>query len=515
MKRRRTTRKKKSFQENALEILGAIGREIPFPAKAALVAILVLVFLSGFYAKVIRGRTWMNHTSINGIDVSGKTMDQTLDLLPDGSDYSLLIRGRDNGEFKITDTNIDYKITFDRNKLKKLFKKQHTIIRFPWTSRKYKVAGNCSFDEEKLKEILDQCLLIKGSDYYTVTEPADADVFYSEKEGKPVIKEEVYGNTLKKKAFRQAVEDALKEGAKEINLDDKKTYPDIYKTPKVTADSKEIQEGVKAYNAYINRFITWDMWEGESYTLKPAQIRTLAYYKDGQMHCRIYKLEKLIHKFCDKYTTAGKTRHFVTHKGKKIKVTKGDYGWMLDYAKTLDQAETTLAAALDEKAVNKYLKAPTETNREKITTHLEPQYKSKAFSIDYDKYQDWDPDNYTEVSISEQMVYVHRKGKIAFKCKTISGLPVPGRETGKGVYYVKGRSKDRVLTGDDYETPVKYWIRLTTTGTGFHAAPWQKWKKWSKTYYKKHGSHGCLNLSDKDAGKMYKILEKGEAVFIY
>ena len=163
MKRR--SRKKKSFQENALEILGAIGREIPFPAKAALVAVLVLVFLSGFYAKVIRGRTWMNHTSINGIDVSGKTMDQTLDLLPDGSDYSLLIRGRDNGEFKITDTNIDYKITFDRNKLKKLFKKQHTIIRFPWTSRKYKVAGNCSFDEEKLKEVLDQCLLVKGSLY--------------------------------------------------------------------------------------------------------------------------------------------------------------------------------------------------------------------------------------------------------------------------------------------------------------------------------------------------------------
>lgn len=515
---RRSEKKHNQFIEiiNTLKrLLGHIWSRIPGRIQAVLVIVVVFLLVSGFYNKIIRGRTWMSHTTINDVDVSGKTIDQSLNLLPDGKDYSLLIHGRGDQDLIIRASDIGYHISLDRDRMKQLFKKQHALIRFPWTSRNYTVKEKAAYDKSMLADVLNQCILIKGSDDYTITEPVSADVVYSKKEGKPVIKKEVNGNSLNKEAFFRAVEDAVEDGAKEIDLEDKETYPGMYKAPALTSDSKEIKQGVKDYKAYINRYICWDMWEGETYTIKPDQILDLAYYKDGKMACRVYKLEKLIRKLCDKYKTSGKTRDFVTHKGKTVRIKGGDYGWDLDYAKTLDQAETALAENLDADAADRYLADPSDSNREQVTVHLKPQYKTEAFRRDDKTYQEWDPDNYTEVSIAEQKIYVHRKGKIAFSCKTISGLPVEGRETGKGVYYVKGRSMDRVLRGDDYETPVKYWIRLTTTGTGFHAAPWQQWKKWSKTYYKKHGSHGCLNLTDDDAKKMYEILEKGEAVFIY
>ena len=508
-------RKQEGYADICKRIVGDAWAAVPPATRVIVISVAVLFLVFGLYTKLFRQKTWLSHTRINDIDVSGKTMEESLKLLPDGADYSLLVLGRKGGKMTISASDIDYRLLPDLDAIERKFRSQHAIIRFPWASRHYKIKYKCIYDKEKLDNLLSKCVLIKGSKKYTVEEPVSADIIYSKKEGKPVVEEETYGNSLNKKVFRKTIIKMIDRGSKKIDLDDSKAYPDMYKKPKVTADSKEIRQGVKAYNSYINRCIRWDMDGGESYTIKPKQIIPLAYYADGKMSCRIYKLEKLIKKFCDKYDTTGKTRIFTTHKGKKVKVTKGDYGWKPDFAKILDQAETALTKEIDEDKTKQYINNPSPSNLEKVTIHLKPQYKSEAFSKDYVNYQDWDPDNYTEVSIAEQMIYVHRNGTVAFKCKTISGLPVEGRETGKGVFYVKGRSLDRVLKGEDYETPVKYWIRLTTTGTGFHAAPWQHWDKWSKTYYKKHGSHGCLNLSMNNAKKMYDIILQGEAVFIY
>ena len=505
----------KDLRQGLLSWMKRILKAIPFRVKAVVIVLLVLFLGSFLYTKGIYGGRWMKHTTINGVDLSGKAKSETEKLLPDGGDYSLTITGRDGGQMTIQAEEIDYEFIPDGKRIDQLFRKQHAIIRFPWTSRNYKVGWKNQYDEEKLSQVIDQCLLIKGSEDYPIEKPVSADIIFSEKEGKPVVKKESYGNTLNKKAFIKAIKKALDKESRTLRIDSKKKYPDMYQEPAVTSDSKEIEQGLVDYKTYINRYLCWDIWEGETWTIKPEQIQPMAYYAEGKMHCRIYKLEKLLQKLCKKYQTAGKPRIFTSHKGKKVKITKGDYGWKLDFAKIVDQAQTALEKKIDEKDVDRYIENPSDQAKEKVTIHLKPQYKTEAWTRDNENYQDWDPNTYTEVSIAEQMIYVHRKGKIAFKCKTISGLPVEGRETGKGVYYVKGRSMDRVLRGDDYETPVKYWIRLTESGTGFHAAPWQKWDKWSKTYYKKHGSHGCLNLSDKNAAKMYDILEKGEAVFIY
>ena len=72
-----------------------------------------------------------------------------------------------------------------------------------------------------------------------------------------------------------------------------------------------------------------------------------------------------------------------------------------------------------------------------------------------------------------------------------------------------------VLKGENYETPVDSWVRITWSGTGFHAAPWQSWSSWTKDYYKVRGSHGCLNLEPSIAKKIYDMVKYREAVFIH
>ena len=159
---------------------------------------------------------------------------------------------------------------------------------------------------------------------------------------------------------------------------------------------------------------------------------------------------------------------------------------------------------------------PSKENQTALTLKRKTKFANTAFQMDLeDKTNDWDTENFTEISLKDQKVYVWRDGKVVFKCETISGKPVEGRQTRTGMYFIKEHQPYRVLVGDDYRTPVTNWVRIMWTGTGFHAAPWQPWSRWSKDFYKTRGSHGCLNLSPENSKKIYDLTKYQEAVFIY
>lgn len=75
-----------------------------------------------------------------------------------------------------------------------------------------------------------------------------------------------------------------------------------------------------------------------------------------------------------------------------------------------------------------------------------------------DKTKDWDTENFTEIDLTAQKVYVWRNGKVAFKCRTISGKPVKDRQTRTGAYFIKEHQTLRTLRGDNYATPVNNWV---------------------------------------------------------
>ena len=129
---------------------------------------------------------------------------------------------------------------------------------------------------------------------------------------------------------------------------------------------------------------------------------------------------------------------------------------------------------------------------------------------------DYNTQTYSEVDISEQMVYVFQNGQVVYSAKCVTGLSSdPSRATKTGCWYIKDKKLEYTLTGADYTTPTKYWVRITWTGTGYHYMNRSDWSKWSPDLYKTRGSHGCINLQLEDVKNIYNLVSMKDMVFIH
>ena len=373
-----------------------------------------------------------------------------------------------------------------------------------------------SYDEKKLDALVGQSDLSTGSESYPVTQPQNAKVAFSSAKKYLVIEKEYLGNTLNHDEFVKAIGKALKSGHEKLNLTDEKKYPDVYEKPSIFSTDPSLQQKVDACNPVILRWITWTIQKDIKETISPKQIYKWCKYKNGKVTFDNQAIEKWVEKTCFKYKTIGVTRSFKSHNGKTVSVTGGDYGWQLVYDTMLKQLTSALKKTMDANKQKAYMENPDATQKKALTIKKKTKFANTAFTMNIDdKAKDWDTENFTEIDLTAQKIYVWRNGKVAFKCRTISGKPVKDRQTRTGAYFIKEHQTHRILRGENYATPVNNWVRIMWTGTGFHGAPWQPWSRWSKTLYRSRGSHGCLNLSPSDSKKIYDLTKYREMVFIH
>lgn len=464
------------------------------------------------------GDRWYTDTWIGDRNVSGMKYEDSKKLIDDVYEhYQLQILARNNGVQNITKDQIEYTINI-HNSLKEQFDKQHdsSPVFSLWRKKQIQVELNATYNKDKLNQLLASSALVTGSQYYPVSQPKDAKVVLSKEKKYLVIQKEDLGNTMNYENFYRAVEDSLLTGRETLDLNDETTHPDIYMKPEIYDTEPELQKKVDACNPIVLRWLTWKDGDVMNVTVGPEQIYQWCNYKDGKVTLKKKAIEKWVEKLCFKYKTIGVTRTFTNHAGKQVSVTGGDYGWQLVYDSMLKQLNSVLKKKMDPEKQKAYMETPDAEHKKALTEKKKPKFANTAYQFNSeDKTIDWDTKNFTEVSLSAQKIYVWRKGKIVFQCKTISGRPVKDRQTRTGAYYIKQHERHRILKGDDYETPVDNWVRITWTGTGFHAAPWQPWSRWSKTLYQTRGSHGCLNLSIADSNKIYELTKYREMVFIY
>lgn len=475
------------------------------------VVMAVLIFNSIYYKN-----RWYRHTVINGVDVSGQTLSDSEQRLREANqNYVLKIAARRGGELEIRGEEIGYSFAISEA-FQKAFENQHKSLAMFYRGGELSLEYSVSFDSEKLNEILQNSVLVTGSDDYKIKKPQSATVKFSKEQNQYVVAGEDPGNTLDQSVFVTAVENALRQAKSQIDLGDSDAYPDVYQTPDMSSGSEEIQGALDACNNAALRFVTWNMGEGVKEQITPVNIAKWISYEDGKIIYDNKAIENWVENFCLKYKTVGKTRTIKSHNGKNVKIYGGDYGWQMNYEKTVKQAKAALKKKIDSSLTQNYINDPSDENKKALNIKKKVLYLNTAFKKDYEKFAvDWDTKNYTEVSLSEQMVYVFRKGKVAFKCRCITGRPVEGRRTPTGAYFIKEHREAYTLTGADYRTPVTNWVRITWTGTGFHPATWQPWSRWTKDLYKTIGSHGCVNLEPADARKIYKMTSYREAVFIH
>ena len=185
----------------------------------------------------------------------------------------------------------------------------------------------------------------------------------------------------------------------------------------------------------------------------------------------IKKMAQWVEKFCLKYKTVGKTRKFKSHTGEVLEVSGGDYGWQIDYSQTVDQVYKALTENNTQSDVDAYVKNKSNTNKKKLLKKLEPIYKNKAYKMNFENpTEDYNTQTYSEVDISEQIVYVFQNGQVVYSAKCVTGLP---------------------------------------------SDAWQPWASWNPSLYKTRGSHGCVNLQLEDVKNIYNLVSMRDMVFIH
>lgn len=482
--------------------------------------IIGLVLVLGIFTFYYRNK-WYPNTTVNGINVSSMDYETSLTAIKKGiADYSLEIVGQGNQKLVISGKDIDLAADFEDN-LKKDYEQHHDVrnIFGLLSGYDHNIDLNFTYNHDKLNQLINSSVFITGSDDYKITKSTNAYIAYDEttKSGKMV--KATIGNELNVEKFTNLIINSINQLTATIDLNDQQKYAEAFMQPVADISDDQLKEMLNTYNNYLLNWISWDMGGGQVETMTPDDIKNWLSCNDkGEVVLDKGNMSKWIEKFCLKYKTVGKQRNFTTHNGNVISISGGDYGWRLDYDKIVSQAEATIVENTDNKLISAYIENPSKKNQKALTTTLEPTYSNKAYQADYENFQnDWDTQNYSEVDLTEQRVYVYRDGQLAYTCICVSGLPNEknDRITRTGVWYIKEKKPEKVLVGQDYETPVKYWIRIMWTGTGYHALDRSDWANWTPELYKVKGSHGCLNLQEEDAKKLYELIRINDPVFIH
>lgn len=491
------------------------GKKIAAIAVGVVAAMILAVFIG---IRIYYNGHWYPDTKIGDKDVSGMKLSESTKIMKEVyASYKLDIKGRDDGQLIINGDDIDYKVDVE-SAMKKAFETQHTKFSYTklFKNNDVKIEPKVSYDENELDSILKSASIVKGDSNYKIVAPVDAKAVYSEKKSSYQIVKENNGNTLEKENFSEEVKKALDGGETSMDISNKEKYPDIYVKPEITSDDKELKKEVNKCNDVVLRWVTWTIHKGVQESATPKDISKWITYSNGKVRIDNQAMRDWMEKLCLKYKTLGGTRKFKSHTGKMIKLSGGDYGWQLDYEKMCSQLKEGVTKKINRNLQREYIKNQDEESRKAITITKKPEWLGTAYRYDpKNKMNDWDKNSYVEVSLAAQMVYVWKNGKIIFSCPTISGRPVPGRQTTTGMFFIKDHARQRVLRGADYATLVHNWVRITWTGTGFHQAEWQPWGSWSPSLYKVRGSHGCLNLSPSNSARIYELTKYKQMVFMH
>lgn len=233
------------------------------------------------------------------------------------------------------------------------------------------------------------------------------------------------------------------------------------------------------------------MWFGTKKETLTA--KTLASWVSTENHCISLSSDAClayVKTLADKYDTQGHPRQFTTTNGSTITLSKGDFGWKLD----------------EEKTAQKLL---SEAQSSSVSRFLTPIWSHKGGSFEAGNDIG---DSYVEVDLTNQKVWLYKDGKKLVATECVTGTYGTDRQTPGGVYSIFYRQSPAVLRGEDYASPVQYWMAFNG-GIGLHDANWRT--TFGGDIYKTNGSHGCVNLPTEAAKKIYTETAIGYPVVCY
>lgn len=429
---------------------------------AAIYLLLALYFNSHFLFR----------TSINGINVGGKSVKSVEKIMSrKAQEYSLTIEGRNNATEEIVGADIDVSYDFSED-INKILNNQNE---FMWIKSIFKknennITDGISYDEIKLKQVIGNLDCINES---IIQPPVNAYITYSEGEYK-IIEEDKGSKVIYDKLYSQVLS-SIENFNYILNLDEEKCYEE----PQYTSESKAVVEAKKIVDKYMKSKITYKTADNEIIIDDALINKWINIDDDFNVNINEEAIKDYIDTLGESYDNIGNTRTFTRWSGEVIKVSTSPGIYYID-------RDSVANDIIDS------IKGGTEVNKELIfkTPNATDEYVINTF---------------VEIDLTNQTIVYYKNGNIITQGNIVTGNVSAGHATPPGVFKLDWKTKDTVLRGDGYASPVSFWMPFNG-GIGLHDASWRS--VFGGTIYKTNGSHGCVNLPYNVAKDIYYNIEE-------
>lgn len=419
-------------------------------------------------------------TTINEFNCSFMTAQEVENLLQKKTaSYALAIQTRGNGQEGISAKEVNLIYTPDGS-AKALIKSQNQSLWFLAFSKSaaYNMKESTKCDQALLETAVDSLNCMQAG-----LAPSDAHLEEGE-DGFEIIPEKE-GNLLNREKTLQTIKNAMLSGQHVLNLEE----ADCYEKPSVYKDDAALEKQRQQMDEITDIIVTYDFADRTEVVDRSVIKDWIVVDENGDCVLERDRVAAYIDKLGYKYDTLGLSHSFRTYQGEDITVSGGDYGWVIDQEKETD--------ALME-----------------IIHSGETQVRIPIYS-----YSAWSRDTndigytYIEINLTNQKLVVYKDGAPVVETFVVTGNPnIPDCETPTGCYAIDAMMSPAVLTGEDYQAEVNFWLPFNGN-VGIHDAAWRT--EFGNNLYLFEGSHGCVNVPYDKAAQIYQYAQIGMPVVVY
>lgn len=425
-------------------------------------------------------------TVINEIDASGLTMEELENRM---REYVLTVKERTGEGSYITETITGDQIgvtVSNTDELEGILKKQNIIKAIS----SYIRGEQQVYTVENLYAYVDSALMtailkLQGFQDSFVTEPVDAHISdYDPQSGYQIVPE-VRGNVLNQTKTIQTVKEAVDALLPETDLE----AAGCYEEPSVYADDEKLTERLAQMKQYTDLRIVYHFGQQDEVIDGSVLSQWLVVDEEtNKVSVSEEEIDDFVVMLRKKYDTIFRSREFQTSYGKTITIEGGDYGWWMNYSQEQEELKEMIKNG---------------ESGERIPVY----YQTAAVygSQDYGN-------TYIEINLTAQHLFLYVDGEKKMESEFVSGNASRGFDTPAGIYGITYKEQDAMLVGENYETPVSYWMPFNGN-IGLHDAIWRD--SFGADIYKKSGSHGCVNMPYLKAKELYGEIAKGTPVICY
>lgn len=443
-------------------------------------SLFVLVYLCSVYY-------FSNHyfykTRINGEDCSFLTDSEVRSKINSKvSLYELEIIGKDGVTDTISADDIELSFVYECS-MEKIRKKENPFLWMTafFTGYDFELEEAAEFNEELFNETVEELVFYEKSNMKKAKNAYIGD--YDESTGEFSIVKEEPGSEPDDEKMKKVLAETVRKLQDTIYLE----HEDCYKTAEITSENSELLKELTTINSFLGAKITYD-WNGTEEVVDGKLIKEWLVRENGRVSLDEEKVGEYVNKKSKEHDTYSKERSFVTADGREITLKTGNYGWRT----ARDEETEALIEAIYQKQV----------------TEREPVYSNTALH----KGRDDIGNSYVEIDLGSQKLYLYNEGSLILETDFVSGNVSRGWTTPAGVFGLTYKTKNAVLRGDNYETPVNYWMPFNGN-IGMHDATWRG--SFGGDIYMTNGSHGCINLPLDAAAQIYEYVSTGFPVICY